>query len=876
MNFRSDVRNQEQMKNHHPPDWMDRFLEWYCSEYYLEEVQGDLHEWFYRRVKKEGVRRARFHYFLDVLRYFSLFRVKHYHKLINHSNYLSMRTILKITYRNLKRNKLSGMIRLGNLVLGISVFLLAFIYARYELNYDQYHKKANKIYRVGLAEAESVWAATPLGMGAFAVDNIPEVKRMTRFIPIRNTWVKYGDDIFYEKRGFSADSSIFQMFTYTFLQGDPQTALKSPDAIVLTEQMTRKYFGDENPMGKTLELLIDEGKKRVVTGVIKDVPNQSHLRFDFLCSIYSIPDDILRTWRNFFVYTFLELEDDGNYQNVKNLIKEEFADQYKLDASEDFSVALTPLTKIHLFANHEKEYANNGNVVYVYILFCIGLFVLVISSINFINLTVIKGLDRGREIGLRKTVGASKGQLIVQFLGENLIFLLVAGIVACCLLALLAPFFQRFSGLELPLSFIKDPFTVLVPMGLILLGLELIGGLYPAFVLSRFQPAEIIKPGAFTTLPMKKVGAIRKLLIVAQFSLSIILVIGSIVVYDQLKFMQSQDLGFEKDQVVIFPLNSEINQKLEPMKDRLIQVPGIKSIATSSSVPGYRIMYEGIHMVGEPEDQGSRLLLTDDAFLRTYDIEILQGKPFSKLLPEGQTEYIMNEKMANLMFSDGRHPIGKQLVQWGDTGRIVAIVKDFNFQSLHKEVEPLTIKRSEQNWGYASIKFEAKSASEVLEAINKAGEDIFPELPPIETEFLNDQFEELYRAEIKLQSIVWIFCVITILLTVSGIFGIATYNAQKRAKEMAIRKILGGTLVELMRQLSKSFIYLLLASLFIGLPGAYLLSRWWLQDFAYQTSLDPFIFAISTCIMLIIILVSSGWVTFKAATNNPADVLKSE
>lgn len=812
-------------------------------------------------------------YAVDVLRYFRLFRLKPFHKLITHSKYLSMKNILKITYRNLRRDKISGAIRIGNLVLGISIFMLSLIYARYELSYDSYHEKKDRLYRVGSGRPQSFWAATPLGVGPYALEQLPEIKRMTRMIPIRNTWAKRGEDVFYEKKGFEADSSIFQMFSYEFVAGDPKTALVAPESMVITERFAKKYFGDENPMGQTIELLIDRGEKRVITGVVKEVPGQSHLTFDFLCSIYTLPDDYLRSWRNFFVYTYLEFEPNANLDQAQSVILDAYVEHYNLDASENYSTVLTPVDRIHLYTNFEKEYADNGNIYYVYILFCIGLFVLIISSINFINLTVIKGLDRAREVGLRKAIGASRSQLIAQFLGENLVLLLSAGCLSLLLLAVGAPYLKHFSGLDLPLNVFYSPSVVYILLA-ILATLQVLSGLYPALVLSRFRPAEIIKSGTASSL--KGVGITRHALIIAQFSLSIVLIIGSLIVYRQLDHMQSQDLGFEKDQIVLFKLNRQISEKFDTFRNRLMEVPGVRSVAGSSSVPGYRIMFEGVRAMKDEEYMGSRLLLADQYFIETYDIEILEGKNFSDQVPEGRTEYMVNQKLVNEMFPDDPNPIGSQLIQSEDTGRLVAIIKDFNFKSLHEEVEPLLVKRLMNNWGYGSVKFEAKTTAEVLMALEDASREVYPDLPVVETEFLNDRFAQLYEAETKLQEIVWAFCLVTIILTISGIFSIATYNAQKRAKEIAIRKVLGGDLPELIRQLTKGFVYLLITSLLIGIPSAYYLADWWLQDFAYQIQIGPITFIGAGIVLFVVIMISAGFVTLKAASRNPAETLKYE
>lgn len=856
-----------------PPRWIDRILEWYCHDYYLEEVQGDLHEWYYNQLENSS-RLLNARYLFLVIRYYSLTRSKSFQKLITNPNYLSMKNILLITYRNLKKDKISGFMRLANLAFGISVFLLVLVYANYELNYDRYHENGADIYRIGQdSGGNRAWAAGPIGLGPYLAENVSDVKRMTRFIPARETWIEVGEKKLYEYGGYFADSTALRMFTYEMIQGNPKTALVDPLSIVLTESMAKKYFGDEDPMGKSMKLLVDRGASRIVTGVIKDVPAQSHLPFDFLCSLYSYGDEeYQRSWRNYFVYTYIEADED-KIPNISNLMRSETLARYNAPEDAFFKPIFTPLHKIHLYTNQEKDNADHGNVYHVYILFSIGLFVLIISCINFINLTIIKGLDRAKEVGLRKTVGAFRHQLIAQFMGENLVLLLFAGICSLFMLGLAAPFFRDLSGLDLPLNFISSP-EILIPLAIILISLQLFSGIYPALVLSKFRPAEIIKSAGSVSLSLKKIGLTRKVLIITQFSLSIILVIGSIIVYNQLSYIKGKDLGFEKEQILLIDLNYSLRQKLDALKENLRSIPGVRNVALSEDVPGYRISMEGVWPLGSTEETMSRLTTADENFLETYDIELAAGENF-KTSNENEMQFIINETMAAICFGD-RNPIGESMV-WRDTGRVVGVVKDFNFKSLHTEIEPLTIIRDlDIDYGSVSIRFNPKSTDEVLAGIDQISRSVYPDLPKIEPLFLDNRFGQLYLAENRLQTIVWFFCLITIVLTISGIFGVASYNAHKREKEIAIRKVLGAGPSEMIWQLLKGFVVLLGSALLIGLPGAYYLVNWWLQDFAYQVTINPFIFVGASIAMLALIILSSGMVTLKATQSNPAATLKNE
>ncbi len=868
------------MRAVHPPDWLDQILEWYCSEYYLEEVQGDLHEWYEKMARSQGVRAANVKYAWMILRYFKFFRLKPVEKLVKNPKYISMKSIVKITLRNIRRDKLSGTIRIGNLALGMLVFLLTMSYARYELNYDQFHDKKDVIYRVGPSYEGSPWAATPLGMGQTIREKVADVTNVVRFMPIRDTFIRLGDKQFFEKGGFWVDPEVFELFGYDFIQGDPITALKDPKSIVLTESIARKYYGDTNPVGQRLTLSAfknDEGEydDRMVTGVIKDVPEQAHLQFDFLCSAKHFDPEFLAKWQNFWVYTYVEIPNRDQLATVQDLVKQEFMEKRNMNADEAefLKIELTPLTKIHLYANHEKEHADNGDIANVYVLFAIGIFVLIITSINFINLSVIKGLDRAKEVGIRKTVGASRHQVIIQFLGENLVLLLVAGCLSLLGLLLLTPVVRDFSGVQLPINFFENP-GILIPVLIILGVLELVCGLYPALVLSEFRSIDIIS--SRRSAASASVSLTRHILMVAQFSLSIILVIGSLVVYKQLKFVQEQDLGFEKDQIATVQIKRTIRNDFETFEKELLQVAGIKSISTSSSVPGYRVMMSGGRDLSSNEDFDLRVLYSDETFLETFDIELLDGKNFDRHIKRGDNEFMLNEKAVAMMYPE-IDPLGQKIAVSGDTGLIIGVVKDFNFQTLHSDIEPLVIRNLPVAWfGLAAIKFEAAATGQVLEAIERISAQVYPHLPPMEVTFLDHRFAQLYEAESKLQAIVWLFCVITILLTISGIFGVATYNAHRRAKEIAIRKVLGGSLLGLLGHLSRGFIILLVVSLVIGVPGAYFLSDWWLQDYAYRVMVDPGIFILSALVMLVIVAASAGFVTFKAASLNPTLALKSE
>lgn len=864
------------MKHPHPPRLADKILKWYCSDDYFEEVQGDLHEWFHQRVEEVGYGRARRAYYLDVVRYFRSFRLKKTYQLGNNSKLSYMKSIFKLTYRNLRRDGLSAMLRIGNLSLGIVVFLLTLVYARYELSYDTFHNGYDKIYRTGQSLRGKAWAAGPIGLGAYLKSDVAGVEAMTRVFPARNSWIKRGDKIFTEKNGHLVDPEFFEVFNHKSINGRLDEALSDVRAIVLTEELARKYFGNENPIGQLVQLDNEEGESRIVTAVIENVPEQSHLQFDFLLPLTTFSGEFRTAWRNFGTYTYVRLSEGTDLGKLNETVQKEYEARYPNIDEGLLKTFMTPITEIHLRTNHEKELADNGNVNYVYILLSVGIFVLLISCTNFVNLSVIKGLDRGKEVGLRKTIGATKSEIVGQFVGENLIVILISALLSLIALAAFAPMFRNFSELNLPLNGFYNP-EILVPVAVLVVLLELVCGVYPAIALSKFKPADVLKMGARGSFSNKRLSFLRKGLITLQFGISLVMIASSFLIYNQVDYIQNRDMGFEKDQILLINLDGKVRNKFGALRDGLKRIPGVQAVSASTDVPGYRISMEPVIEVGVVSNEAPeniRTIRSDDEFLTAYGIQVKEGRDFRKESPEGVTEYLLNEAAANFIFDD-RDPIGKNVVYRRDTGRVVGIIQNFNYKTIHTEVEPLVIS-SNARLRLASIRFDPQRTEEVLAGIASLSEEILPGTPPIEAEFLSLRFAHLYKAETKLKTLVWLFCLISIVLTMSGILGVATYIAKQKMKEIAIRKVLGSGVASLFGLMSKSFLMLLLLSVIISIPVAYYLSGWWLQNFAYQVPVGISGFVLSVLGVFLLVLFSSGLVTFKVIKANPIEALKND
>jgi len=788
-----------------------------------------------------------------------------------------LKNYLLVSLRYLKNDRLFSGIRLGNLIIGIAVSLLCWIYIDYEMSYENSFDNGQDIYRLQHQTPDALWAATPRAAGVYAYENIPNVVSMVRLYP-ESSLVRIGDKTFKEDHVLLCDSTIFDIFHYEVLRGNLKTSLVKSLTVVLTESTARRYFGNDTDLGLGQRLVFDfdDEQPRVVTAIIKDPPSNSHIQFDFLASIYSDDPDYKaynRSWSNWGTYTYLLLSPGSNHQKITELIAREYSRQYKMEDSDFFEVELMPLKKIHLYSNAEKEFSVNANPRYLYIFGFAGLFVLIISTLNFVNLTLAKFMDRAKEIGLRKSVGASPTAVGVQFLMDVYLQISAAGVLAILLAYLLLPFFRELSGLPLPFAILSTQLIAAIIMIMAMLGL--VAGSYPAIIASRYRPVVILTRNRGT----EKLESfnLRQFLSIAQFSMSVILIVGSIIIYRQSIFIHDKDLGLHGNQVIIAKINAPMRGSLHSLESELRRVPGIAEVSHSSSVPGYRIMQDEVTSMSSGIVQPARLLLTSETFIETFNLDIVKGRSFSRNLPEGKSEWVLNEETARLLFeSRGAEPIGQRLAWDKDTADVVGIVRNFNFESLHESVGPLAIRRGVPGWSrdYLSIGFDARRTGDVLAGLKKTYAAVYPNLPMIEPELLDDRFGHLYEAERKLQSLVLIFCCISIMLTISGIFALSTHYARRRAKEIAVRKLLGSSVSGILKLLTKHFLLMVVISLAVAVPLSFFLNTWWLDQFAYKVNSGVLPYLIGGISILFIVLLSSSLSTINAALTNPVRWLR--
>ncbi len=802
-----------------------------------------------------------------------------------------LKNYLKIALRNLKKNAVYSSINIAGLAAGMACCILITLYVLHELSYDKFHSRANRIFRVRLdLDLNGVLYREPSipfpTAEAFARD-FPEIEKAMRFY--RNDdfpLIELGDRKFIEERFFFADAAVFEMFDFPLIKGDEKTAFSEPNSVVLSEDMARKYFGRENPLGQTLRYQKQADLK--VTGVTKNVPNNAHFKFDFLAPLQfqlnlwesqSGPSGRHNQWFWTGAWTYLLLPDAHAVQNLTSkfpaFVTKYFPDRIK----GGLTLSLQPLTSIHLHSRLDNELQPNSHILYVYIFSAIALLILVIACINFVNLSTAQSGTRAKEVGVRKVVGAEKSQLIGQMLGESIIAGLAAMLLAVGIVELLLPAFNRLTERQLAIVLLGNWTGLLLILGLALL-VGVLSGLYPAFFLSRFNPVSIFK----RTLAVSGGNeTFRKVLVVAQFAISIVLIIGLGAVHRQLRFLQEKELGFNKEQVLFVKAQPAVNAKFEAFRNELLKDTGILNVAGTSNIPGqgafgYRFVPEG-SSIDKPAVLP--LLLIDYDFLETAGIKIKQGRGIARTSPSDQAEaFLLNEKAAtSLGWKDDA--VGKKMQlfapgtnQIGKSGYVVGVIQDYHFESLHHEIKPLVLTYA--NWyDYYAVKIGAGNFAERLATLENTWKTFSPDWP-LEYSFLDRKLEQLYGGEQKLAQAINYFTIIAVILACLGLFGLSSFAAERRTKEIGIRKVLGASVASIVSLLSSDFIKLVLLANLIAWPAAWYAMHKWLQGFAYRANLDGWTFILASAGALGVALLTVSFQAIKAAVANPVEALRYE
>ena len=792
------------------------------------------------------------------------------------------RNYLKVAVRNLFRHKAYSFINVSGLAIGMACCILILLYVQDELSYDRFYENADQIYRleanVKTRSGETgKWPATSGPMAPTLLDDYPEITQAVRIKPVGTMLISYEKVSCYEEHLLFADLSIFDVFTFPLIRGDPKTALQQPNSIVVTQAIAEKYFGNADPMGKLLRL--DNKHDYIVTGVLQKVPSNTHLKFDFLASISSLNtlNDrvafLFNNWGSFMLSTYILLPEGYPPVQLEEKLSL-FAEKVmaKLTgAGFEFAFYLQPLTRIYI----ESE----SDIRTIWIFSAIGFFILFIACINFVNLSTARSANRAKEVGMRKVVGANRMQLIKQFLGESVLLSSIALLLSVALVELSLPTFNILSGKELAISYFDNK-LFLFSLFAITLFVGILSGSYPAFLLSAFRPVEVLKGSLRTGL---KSPLLRRILVVFQFVLSIILLIATGVVHDQLGYMRNKRLGFNKEQVVAMPIlkDPSLRKKYELIKNELLRNPRILNATASSQVP--RSSFEG-YVIRREGNEGSEAkmmgnLFVDYDFIETLGMELAAGRNFSKDSATDETKgFIFNESaVRELGWESSQASIGKQ-IEWDgwQKGRIIiGVVKNFHFLSLRHEIEPIVMILWPERFNFISVRIRPDDIPTTLALLENKWHEFAPGYP-FEYSFLDDDFDKLYRAEDRLRKTFGCFSLLAIFIACLGLFGLTSFATEQRTKEIGIRKILGASVSGIVLLLSKEFTKLVIVSNLIAWPIAYYAMNRWLQDFAYRIHIGLGTFLLAGAIALAIALLTVSFQAIKAALANPVEALRYE
>jgi putative ABC transport system permease protein len=810
-----------------------------------------------------------------------------------------IKNYFKIAWRNLMRHKVFSFINIFGLMIGLTSFLLIALYIFDELTFDSFHTHADNIYRVVNKKVSAEGKESKVSGVAYQISEtgkttFPEIKKAARYTGSgrSNVGTKENTNVFYEDIAF-ANNDFLQVLDFDLIAGDRNTALKAPYTVALTEETALKYFNSTNVIGKFIKVDRDS-TPYAVTAVLKDIPVNSHIRFNLLFSESSIANKRFRDfvgsdWSSDSFVTYLLLDEKAETRNTEAKLNQLIKSKRAADAKDKYAYSLQPLKDIH-FYSADIEGQSGGNLTYIYVFAILAVFVLVIACINYMNLTTARFANRAREIGVRKTAGASRENLIKQFISEAFLVTAIALLIALLFVQALLPYFNSFTHKELTLNFNTD-YRIWVGVGIVVLIASLMSGIYPALFQSRIKPILLLK----NKINIGKGNiSIRRLLVIFQFSLSIIMIVATTIVYMQMKYVETKDMGFKKDQLVIVDINSgKVRRGAETIKREFAKIAQVKEVAVSSRVPGewknlVKVRVKNEH-IASPDGKDMYFLGIDEKFLKTYDIELLKGRDFNGTGSNDSTAVIINESAARQL---GITQVSGQVIEIPsvDFGgsvetldapfnvRVVGIVKDFNFQSLHQVVSPMVMgfhNNPIQSIDYFSSRVSTANIEETLSQMNNVLHSIDPN-HLFEYHFLDKQWELFYEQDQIQQTIFLIVAILTILIACLGLFGLATYAAEQRIKEIGVRKVLGASIGSIIVILTRDFVKLVLIAAIIAFPIAWWAMHNWLQNFAYHVDIQWWVFALAGITAIAIALLTISYQTIKAALMNPVKSLKSE
>ena len=791
------------------------------------------------------------------------------------------RNYLITAVRSLFRQKGFSLINILGLAIGLACALLILLWVQDELSFDKFHDHADRLYRV---EEDQYYSGevyhvnvTPYPSGPVWKDEIPEIEDACRYQWPSGMLFTYGEKAFYEGGCVAVDSTFFDLFTYEFLHGNKATALTEPYSAVLTEEAAEKYFGDENPIGKSLS--VNNKFEFTVTAVLKSIPKNSINQFDIL-----VPFDYLKeigqygdSWGNNSIRTYIKLYESAVIDSVDSKLTA-VVKKHNEDTTTDFMAA--PFTGIHL--HQYWGYGHDpGAIVFVYIFSAIAIFVLLIACINFMNLSTARSATRAREIGLRKVSGAGRRSIIFQFFGESVLLAFISLVFALIIVSSILEVFNKLSGKELDFSSLMSP-QFIIAMTLVTLLSGMISGIYPALFLSAFRPIKVLKGDLSMGL---KSGWFRKVLVVVQFTLSVFLIIGTVIIYRQLNYMKSKDLGYDKENMFYFQMRGGIKDNYQTIKDEFLRDPQVLNVSASNHQP-HQIGSNsgGGDWDGKDPDQGVLIgtHIVDYDYIETVKIALKDGRSFSKEFPadlanpaDSSANFIINEVLEKIM--DKENAVGERFSFWGMEGRVIGVMKDFHFNSVRSKIEPMVFFLAPTEWhSWIVVRVAPGDLTKTMRDLEKTWNEIMPGYP-FDYNFVDESIDQMYRTEERLGNLLKYFTILAIIIACLGLFGLASFTAEQRTQEIGIRKVMGARVGTVMMLLSKEFSLLVIISCLIAIPASLLvMGKVFLQNFEYRTDMAWWIFLAASLAALLIAILTVSYQAARAALTNPADALRYE
>jgi len=790
-----------------------------------------------------------------------------------------IRNYFKTAWRNLLRYKLFSGLNIFGLATGMACSILIFLWVLDELSFDNFNSNADRIFRLTAKVSDVNAAVVPPALAQAIKTQVPAIKNATRLAAAQEM-ITVGTKKFDEKKMFYADSSFLQMFNYPLLQGNVSTVLSSPNSVVITEATAIKYFGtSDNIIGKTIYIDNDiKGTNLTVSGVLKNIPSNSHLKFDILLPIelYDRTNSPSSAWTNFDVYVYFQLKDDvkPTPSRLNNIQQQANGILKKNNKETPASLAIQPLTDIHLHSNYMLDVAEQGNSSYVKTFALVALFIIIIACINFMNLATAVSGQRAKEVGLRKTVGALRRQLIAQFISESLLLSFISLLVAMLIVYTMLPLFNQLANKSI--SF--NPFDVKILFGLlsIVVITGLVSGSYPAFFLSSFNPVKALKG----TKLLSHKSFLRNGLVVFQFSIAVVLIVSTLVIYSQLQYIQNRNIGFNKENLLYMrmPEVGDLKNNKDAMQATLAQYPDITNYTFTDELPTN--LTSGSQLTWRGMNPGTQViayrLRVDENFSSTFDMQMAAGRFFSKDFGSDASGYVVNETALKVMKLDLRDAIGKMIsISLEDKeAPIIGVVKDFNFKPLQQPIEPLVMK-SNFSGGYVVMRTTPANIKKVINTLQATFHNVYGDYP-FSYGFVNEDLSKLYVTEQRMGSLFNVFSVLSIVISSLGLFGLAAFATQRRIKEIGVRKVLGAGEAGIVALLSKDFIQLVLVSLIIAFPVAWYTMNKWLEGFAYRINISWWVFAIAGITAILIAFITVSFQAIKAAVANPVKSLRTE